>query len=106
MTALLIVRATIPDLVDRPLFDAWYQNEHVPDAYRDLRPDRAWRAWSKTDPSIHYAFYELSDVEGVERALASAAIKLLIKEFDRVWGNRVTRTREVVEVVQRFPNSN
>jgi hypothetical protein len=106
MTGLLIVRANVADPADRPLFDTWYQNEHVPDAYRSLRPDRAWRAWSRTDPMIHYAFYEFPDTEAAQGALASEAIKLLIQEFDRVWGARVTRTREVVEVVQRFPNSN
>ncbi len=104
--ALLIVRAEIPDPADRPLFDTWYQNEHLPDAFRSLRPDRAWRSWSRVEPSSHCAFYEFPDVEAAQKALTSDAIILLIKEFDRVWGARVTRTRDVVEVVQRLPYSN
>ena len=105
MTALLIVRAEVPDAADRPLFEAWYHNEHLPEACRALRLQHAWRAWSKTEPSIHYACYEFPTVDAAEQALASKVIKSLINEFDRVWGSRVTRTREVVEVVHRFSAS-
>ena len=30
----------------------------------------------------------------------SEALKRLVAEFDRVWGNKVTRTRDFVEVIQ------
>ena len=108
MTALLIVRADIPDPADRPLFDTWYETEHLPSACKALRPERAWRAWGRTEPSIHYAFYEFPDVGAAQEALASEAIKSLIKEFDRVWNahkTRVTRTREIVEVIHSYSNS-
>ena len=100
MTAYLIVRSNVPNPDDRPLFDAWYQKEHLPDAHKDLGVARAWRAWGTTDPSIHCAFYEFPDVKAAEQATAPEAIRHLIKEYDRVWGTRVTRTREIISVVQ------
>ncbi len=57
---------------------------------------RAWRGWSEVDPAIHYAFYELADLTAAQAILNSEDLKGLIAEFDRVWGTRVTRTREVV----------
>jgi hypothetical protein len=30
----------------------------------------------------------------------SAALKTLVAEFDRMWGDKVTRSRDVVDVVQ------
>jgi hypothetical protein len=99
--ALLVVRAEIPDPADRSPFDDWYQREHLPDFCATFRPDRAWRTWSRTEPSSHCAFYEFPDLESAEAVLASDALKPLIKDFDRVRGPpRVTRTREIVEVVK------
>ena len=104
MSAFLIVRSNIPNPDDRPLFDTWYQAEHLADASKGLGARRAWRAWSTTDASIHCAFYEFADVNDAERAAASDAIHRLIQEYDRVWGTRVTRTREILSVVQRLEN--
>jgi len=47
----------------------------------------------------------------IEVAVAHAALqcegaKLLIAKFDQTWGKRVTRSRDIVEVVQRLPSSN
>jgi hypothetical protein len=104
--ALLIVRAEVADSADRPRFDRWYNEEHLRDALATFRADRAWRSWSRISPSSHCAFYEFSDVLAAHAALQSDGIKLLIAKFDQMWGKRVTRTRDVVEVVQRLPNSN
>ena len=104
--ALLIVRAELADSTDRPHFDRWYAEEHLRDALATCRADRAWRSWSRTNPSSHCAFYEFSDVLAANAALQSDGIKSLIAKFDQMWGKRVTRTRDVVEVVQRLPNSN
>jgi hypothetical protein len=39
----------------------------------------------------------------VARALpGSAALKALVAEFDRAWGDKVVRTRDVVKVAQRI----
>jgi hypothetical protein len=60
---------------------------------------RAWRCWSRTDPAVHYAYYEFADVAEAEALIGSDKIKPLVADFDRVWGNRVSRRREVLEIV-------
>jgi hypothetical protein len=89
-----------------PHFDRWYNDEHLRNALATFQADRAWRSWSKTDPTSHYAFYEFSEIEAAHAALRSEATKLLIAKFDQTWGERVIRTRDIVEVVQRLPKSN
>ena len=53
--AWLVVRAVVADPSDRAPFDAWYRKEHLPDAVKAFAVDAAWRGWSATDPSIHFA---------------------------------------------------
>jgi len=103
--ALLMVRADVPNEADRAPFDQWY-DRHMPDALREFGALRAWRTWSRTDPSKHTAFYEFHSLEAANAAIQSPGIKELIAIFDAAWGSRVTRTRDIVEVVQRLPNSN
>lgn len=103
--ALLIVRAAVADPADRPDFDRWYDEEHLAEAMASFRADRAWRSWSRIDPASHCAFYEFSDLAAAHAALQSDGTRLLIAKFDRRWGTRVIRTRDVVEVVQRLPGS-
>lgn len=102
--ALLIVRAEVESVADRPAFDRWYATEHLPDALTAFGAARAWRTWSSIEPSSHCAFYEFPDLDAAQAALQSDAIKALIAEFDRMWQGRVTRTRDVVAVVQRLPD--
>jgi len=103
--ATLIVRAVVTDPSDRPLFDDWYRLEHLPEATAVFGAKRAWRAWSRLEPSVHYAFYEFSDIGAALAAIHSDAINSLISKFDDTWGDRVTRTRDVVETVHNFPRS-
>ena len=97
MPAYFVVRATVADPAKREAFDEWYQREHLPDAVKAFAARRGWRGWSRTDPSVHYAFYEFTDVAAAEAIGSSPAIKKLIAEFDGRWGTSVTRTREVIE---------
>lgn len=97
MTAYLVVRATVPE-ADRPDFDTWYRVEHLPDAIKAFAAQRAWRGWSRTEPGVHYAFYQFADVAAAEAVTSSPTIKTLIAEFDARWGTRVTRTREIIAV--------
>jgi hypothetical protein len=103
--ALLVVRAEVPDEGDRAAFDQWYRDEHLPQAAQAFGALRAWRTWSRTDPSKHTAFYEFPSVEAVNIAIESRN-KELSAIFDAAWGSRTSRTRDIVEVVQRLPNSN
>lgn len=102
-TAYLMVRAVVAEAADRPRFDRWYATEHLPDAARAFGARRAWRCWSRIDPSVHIAFYEFPDTARAEAALASPELRALVAEFDRVWDTRVTRTRELLEVVGEIP---
>jgi hypothetical protein len=101
----LIVRAVVAAEADRAPFDRWYADEHLPDAVKAFGAARGWRGWSTIDPSVHIAVYEFEDAARMHAVLASDALKGLIAEFDRVWGPRVTRTREVLEVAGVEPAS-
>ena len=51
---------------------------------------------------MHYAFYEFDDLARARAIPGSDAIKVLIAEFDRVWGDKVTRGRDIVDSIQVF----
>ncbi len=99
MTAYLIVRAEVDPAIKDP-FDTWYQNEHLPDAYKAFQVLSAKRGWSRVDADVHIAFYEFPDLAAAEALMASEIMKEFIADFDRHWGEKVERTREVVEFSQ------
>ena len=99
MPASLIVRAEVdPSVKDR--FDAWYENEHLPDAMRGFNATGARRGWSSVDANVHFAIYEFPDLAAVNAVMSGEAIKSSTKEFDRLWHGKVTRTREIVAFSQ------
>lgn len=100
MAAYFIVRAKVADAALKEDFDRWYQKEHLPDALKGFNARRAWRGWSTVDPSVHYAYYEFDSLAQAQAISNSDALKRLVVEFDRVWSDKVSRTREVVEVIQ------
>ena len=99
MTAYLMVRAEVPE-GERDNFDRWYETEHLPDAKKAFKALSARRGWSSIDPLSHFAFYEFPDMESASNIADSDEIRALITEFDRVWQGKVTRTRDVVEILQ------
>lgn len=99
MPAYFVVRAVVAE-ADRPAFEQWYRAEHLPDAIKAFNAQRGWRAWSHSDPSVHYAFYQFPDVATAEAVTRSSALGPLVAEFDKRWGKRVTRAREIIEVVE------
>ena len=100
MTAYLIVRAKLADSALKDDFDRWYGEEHLPDACKGFSARWAWRGWSAVDPLVHYAYYEFDDIAQAQAIQGSDVLKSLVAEFDRAWGDRVTRTRDVVEISQ------
>jgi hypothetical protein len=46
---------------------------------------------------VHYAFYEFADVDRARSVLDSPELRALVAVFDRAWGARVTRTRDILE---------
>ena len=100
MSAWFIVRAQLVDASVKDAFDRWYRDEHLPEAVRDFKARRGWRGWSALDPMVHYAYYEFETLEQAKAVPGSGAIKRLIAEFDRAWGDKVARTRDIVDVAQ------
>jgi len=100
MTACFIVRAQIVDAAAKDAFDRCYQDEHLPDALEAFNARRAWRGWSEVDTNVQYAVYEFDDVTAARAIPESDALERLVVEFDRRWGDRVTRSREIVDAVQ------
>ena len=99
MTAFLIVRAEVAE-ADRSAFDHWYETEHLPEAKAAFQAQSARRGWSDVTPGVHIAVYEFPDLAQARAIAASDGIKALIAEFDRVWQDRVQRSREIIEVKQ------
>ena len=62
---LFVVRAVVTNPDDRPSFDKWYETEHLPDALKTFGALRAWRTWSRSDASVHIAFYEFPTLAGL-----------------------------------------
>ena len=102
MPAYFVVRAVVAE-ADRPAFDTWYRTEHLPDAIKGFQAQRGWRAWSRSDPSVHYAFYQFPDVASAEAITGSPQMGALVAAFDQRWGNRVVRTREIIELAGSGP---
>jgi hypothetical protein len=98
----LVVRAEVAQEADRGQFDHWYATDHLPWAMRVFGARRGWRCWSRAEPAAHYAFYEFADVTEAQAATAPEKISPLVADFDRVWGDRVARRREILEIVQEM----
>jgi hypothetical protein len=96
-----VVRAEVPD-GERERFDHWYETDHLPWALRAFAARRARRCWDRIDPSVHVAFYEFDSVEAAEAGTAPDKVAPLVADFDRVWGDRVTRRRAILDVVQEI----
>jgi len=97
-----IVRAVVaPQL--REKFDAWYAAEHLPWACRVFQCESAWRGWSALEEGVHYAVYQFADKAACDRALAEPEFKEMIADFNKSWPEGVTRTRDVVTLVEEKP---
>jgi hypothetical protein len=100
MTAWFVVRAQVLDPAIRNDFDRWYRDEHLPDALKAFSARRAWRGWSDLDASVHYAWYEFTDLASARATVGSEALKRVVADFERAWGEKVARSRDFVDVIQ------
>jgi hypothetical protein len=98
---LFVVRATVADAAKRAAFDAWYKDEHLPDAKKSFRAEKAWRCWSDTDPAVHVAFYQFADRAALDRGTAPDVIKRLVADFDKAWSG-VPRSREIMTIAEEI----
>jgi hypothetical protein len=97
--AYLMVRAQVAGEADRAPFDRWYAGHHLPLAMEKFPAERGWRFWSRSDPAVHYAVYQFSDLATLRRALDGPGFKVLVADFDQAWPS-VTRSRDIIESVQ------
>jgi hypothetical protein len=97
----LAVRAEVPE-AERARFDHWYATDHLPLALRTFGARRAWRYWSLSDPAVHIAVYEFADEAAARAATQGDKIAPLVADFDRVWGDRVPRRRELLQMAQEI----
>jgi hypothetical protein len=96
---LFVVRAVVVDQL-RKKFDHWYSNDHLPWALKAFQCQRAQRFWSETEQGVHYAIYEFSDKAKLDKALGSDEFKEMVTDFNRAWPQGVTRTRDVITLVE------
>ena len=94
-----LVRAVVTEPL-RVKFDHWYSADHLPWAIRIFHCDKAWRFWSETEPGVHYAVYRFADKASCDAALGSAEFTELVADFTRTWPEGVTRTRDIVTLVE------
>ena len=104
MTALLIVRAQVPE-ADRAAFDRWYEEEHLPQALAEFACLSAERGWSAVDEGVHVAQYRFATLAEVEAIPGSDGMARMVAEFDGHWQGRVTRTRDMIDLAQSIDRS-
>jgi hypothetical protein len=95
------VRAVVADPAKRRAFNDWYAKEHLPQAVKAFGAEKAWRFWSADDPSVHLATYQFPDRASLDHATGGEAMRQLVAEFDRCWGD-VQRTREILVLAEAF----
>jgi hypothetical protein len=69
-------------------------------ALGDFKAEKCWRFWSAVDQGVHYAVYQFADMARLDAALKSNEFKGLVADFDQAWPSGVTRTRDMVTMVE------
>ena len=94
-----LVRAVVAEHL-REKFDHWYSTDHLPWAIRVFKCDKAWRFWSATEQGVHYAVYRFADKASCDAALGCDEFKEMVADFNRAFPEGVTRTRDIVTLVE------
>jgi hypothetical protein len=102
--AYFVVRSVVEEPV-RKKFDAWYSAHHLPMALSEFKAEKCWRFWSAADEAVHYAVYQFADMARLNAALKSDGFKGLVADFDQAWASGVTRTRDMVNMVEERSGS-
>jgi hypothetical protein len=97
--AYFMVRSVVEEAL-RQKFDQWYSSHHLPMALSEFRAEKCWRLWSAADAGVHYAVYQFADMARLDAALKSDAFKGLVKDFDEAWPGGVSRTRDMLNLVE------
>ena len=97
--AFFMVRSVVIEPL-RQKFDRWYSEHHLPMALAEFRCEKCWRFWSVADAGVHYAVYQFADMARLDAALKSDGFKGLVADFDQAWPAGVTRTRDMLSMVE------
>jgi hypothetical protein len=97
--SLLLVRAVVAGAL-RDKFNHWYSTDHLPWAIKVFKCEKAWRFWSEVEQGVHYAVYQFADKAQLDAAPDSDGFKALVADFNRSWPEGVTRTRDIVTLVE------
>ena len=97
--AYFMVRAVVTEPL-RQKFDHWYSTHHLPMALDEFKAEKCWRFWSETEAGVHYAVYRFADRTRLDAALKSEGFKELVADFNRSWPEGITRTRDIVTLVE------
>jgi len=97
--AYFVVRAVVAEPL-REKFDHWYSTHHMPMALAAFKAEKCWRFWSAADAGVHYAAYQFADMARLDAALKSDGFKGLVADFDGAWPSGVTRTRDMLSMVE------
>jgi hypothetical protein len=93
----------VRSVVEEPLrqkFDHWYSTHHLPMALAEFKAEKCWRFWSTMDAAVHYAVYQFPDMARLDAAMKSDGFKGLVADFDQAWPKGVTRTRDMLSMVE------
>jgi hypothetical protein len=97
--AYFMVRAVVNEPL-RQKFDQWYSSHHLPMALAEFKAEKCWRFWSTADAGVHYAVYQFADTARLDAALKSEGFKGLVADFDQAWPSGVSRSRDMVTMVE------
>ena len=99
MTAFLVVKAIVPNSHIKN-FDEWYKEYHLKEAHISFKSISSFRGW--INKNEHHAFYQFIDFATANKILDSKELKLMIKIFDKKWLGKVSRSRELIEIIQKI----
>ena len=102
--AYFMVRAVVEEPL-RQKFDHWYSTHHLPMALEEFKAEKCWRFWSTVDAGVHYAVYQFPDMARLDAAMKSQGFKGLVADFDQASPSGVTRTRDLVNLVEERSGS-
>jgi hypothetical protein len=94
-----LVRAVVAEPL-RTNFERWYAADHLPLALKVFECEKAWCFWSEVEAGVHYAVYRFADRARLDAALATDGFKEMVADFNRSWPDGVTRTRDIVTLVE------
>jgi len=97
-----VIKAQVrPDLWSS--FVAWYETEHLPEAFARLGADRASRLHDREEPFTHVAIYEFDDIDWIQSEPFELALQSLINGFNQRWPDGVQRKRMFFDHEQQLP---